>query len=103
MPTINKAPKRNTYVKHTDSSKAYNCPQWKHLRASYIMKHPLCEMCLEEGKIKPVEEVHHKIPISTGIDELQMKDLLLDENNLIGLCEEHHHLIHNKIRKDGLI
>lgn len=33
---------------------------WKRIRDRYAAKHPLCEKCLEEGRITPVEEVHHK-------------------------------------------
>lgn len=33
---------------------------WQKIRARYVKLHPFCEMCLKEGKIVPVEQVHHK-------------------------------------------
>lgn len=99
MPTLNKAPKRFTYKKHTDTSKAYNCTQWKNLRQYYYTLHPLCEMCLKEDKITPTTEIHHIRPISTADNDLDMKDLLLDQNNLMALCDYHHHQLHNKMRE----
>ena len=29
---------------------------WHRIRARYAAAHPLCEMCLNEGRLKPVEE-----------------------------------------------
>ena len=64
------------------------------------MEHPLCEACLQEGKVTPADEIHHIRPISTGDNELQMKDIAYDPYNLMALCEYHHHQIHNnKITK----
>lgn len=98
MPTINKPKKKSTYVKHTVTSKAYNS-DWKKLRDSYLMISPLCEMCLLEDKTTPTEEIHHVKPLSTAKDELEMMELLLDSNNLMALCKNHHHQIHNELRK----
>ena len=39
---------------------------WKRIRDHYAAVHPLCEMCLKEGRLTPVEEVHHIVPISQG-------------------------------------
>ena len=39
---------------------------WKRIRDRYVHKHPLCEMCLKQGRYKPVEEVHHIVPLSEG-------------------------------------
>lgn len=98
MPEIKKPKKRSTYKKHSENNKAYNS-SWNKLRNSYIMSHPLCEMCLVEGITKEAEEVHHKIPISTTDDPLEKMELLLDSNNLMSLCKAHHHKIHNNLRK----
>lgn len=95
MPTLYKPKQRNSdYKKQNTASKAYNCSQWRNLRASYLMQHPLCERCLQKEIISPAIEVHHIIPISTFDDELRQKDLLLDGNNLMALCKECHHTIH---------
>lgn len=102
MPTINKPPKRNTYKKHGKNlliSKIYNSSNWVKLRESYIMEHPLCEHCLKEGIIEPATEVHHKFEISNGKDEMEMKEIAYNANNLESLCTKCHHNEHNKRRK----
>lgn len=99
MPTIKKLKKISNYQRHGKAldiyNKVYNTTQWRKLRQSYLMKHPLCEKCLESNKITPAVEIHHITPISTGKDDLEMKDLGFNPSNLMALCEECHHKIHN--------
>lgn len=51
---------------------------WTRIRHRYANKHPLCEICLKEGRYKPVEEVHHILPLAEGGTH--------DESNLMSLC-----------------
>lgn len=101
MPTISKPPKK-TYKKHSKNlqiSKLYNTTQWVRLRESYLMEHPLCEMCEQEGIVRAATEVHHVYEISNGQDELEMMDIALNPhkyNGLMALCSECHHKIHHK-------
>ena len=37
---------------------------WKRIRDKYVAGHPFCELCYQEGIIVPVDEVHHKLPLS---------------------------------------
>lgn len=104
MPTITRMKRKTNYKKNlstksSDITKIYNSQNWKKLRNAYLMEHPLCEKCLEDGIIKPTKEIHHIQPISSGENELRMKELALDPTNLMALCEECHHEIHNKNRK----
>lgn len=103
MPTINKGKKVSNYKRHDKAldiyNKVYNTTQWRKLRQSYLMEHPLCEMCLKENKVRPAVEVHHITPISTAKDDLEMKDLGFNPSNLMALCEECHHKIHNEMKK----
>lgn len=100
MPTINRSTRKKYYQKKDKSEliykNVYNTRLWRSIRESYIINHPLCEKCLEHGKISPTEEVHHVIPISTADDVLKMKELGFDYNNLMALCKDCHHQIHNK-------
>ncbi len=103
MPTINKGKKVNNYVKH-DKAKdiykyVYNTSQWRKLREAYLMLHPLCEMCEKDGKVNEAVEVHHITPISNANDELEMKELGYNPDNLMALCEECHHKLHNEMKK----
>ena len=59
---------------------------WKRIRDSYVKTHPFCELCFEKGVIVPVEEVHHKLPLSEGGTH--------DRDNLISLCKSCHAKIH---------
>ena len=67
MPTLNlqKKTKKETNQRneHTPNRelrhKYYNTPEWKKLRETYIKEHPLCEDCLNEGKVVPAEDIHH--------------------------------------------
>lgn len=98
MPTIQKQPKKKPdYTKKGNNAiaaKLYNSPFWKNLRKAKIQANPVCEMCLEEGKISPTEEIHHIKPILSGKDELEMAQIAYDYDNLISLCKECHHKIH---------
>lgn len=55
----------NRYQRPADSNKKYG-RAWKRIRDRYAAAHPLCELCLKEGRLTPVEEVHHIVPLSQG-------------------------------------
>lgn len=61
---------------------------WDKVRRLKVMKDPLCEICLKEDKITPVEIVHHIKPMD------ERPDLLLDMDNLQSVCRYHHARIH---------
>lgn len=59
---------------------------WKRIRDSYVKEHPFCELCFEKGILVPVDEVHHKLPLSEGGTH--------ERSNLIALCKSCHAKIH---------
>lgn len=61
---------------------------WKRIRDRYVHKHPLCELCLKEGRYVAVEEVHHIVPLAEGGSN--------DESNLMSLCRSCHEKIHRE-------
>ncbi len=75
------------FVRGYDGNKRYG-PQWRKIRTRYVKKHPLCEMCLKEGRFVPVEEVHHIVPLAEGGTN--------DESNLMALCRSCHERIHRE-------
>lgn len=75
----------NKYERSPESKKAYDY-QWRKLRALYISHHPICERCAKEGRIVPVEEVHHIIPVNQGGKNVW--------SNLMSLCKSCHTKIH---------
>ena len=99
MPTINKKKiktKPTPYPREgVNYAKYYNSCLWKHLRNSWIREHPVCEICYQQGIIKNAEHVHHIRPWSKGIDDEERWSLLLDEDNIVSLCEAHHKAVHN--------
>ncbi|HOK59588.1 MAG TPA: HNH endonuclease signature motif containing protein [Candidatus Dojkabacteria bacterium] len=69
----------------------YNTGRWREMRVMYLMKQPICEVCKKEFAV----EVHHKIPISTGVDRSEILKLGFDADNLMALCSNCHRRIHN--------
>lgn len=71
---------------------------WKRIRDRHIAQNPLCEVCKKNGKLTPVEEVHHIVPLSQGGTH--------EDSNLMSLCKACHSEItaksgdrwHNKSR-----
>lgn len=93
MPTINKATKKRTYKKNDRNAQIasiYNSTIWKNMRLSYIIQHPICEYCA-----RPATEVHHIQYISSGRNLEEMQRIAYDQDNLIALCTECHHNVHN--------
>lgn len=71
----------NKYLRNTKLRKQYG-NKWRKVRKRYVEEHPLCEMCEQQGKITPAEEVHHIVPISQGGTH--------DQENLMSLCKSCH-------------
>lgn len=59
---------------------------WHKLRSKYVQSHPYCEKCLEQGKLAPVKDVHHIVPLSRGGKN--------EMSNLMSLCHSCHEKIH---------
>ncbi|MHB1651403.1 MAG: HNH endonuclease [Desulfitobacteriaceae bacterium] len=57
---------------------------WKRLRKMYLREHPLCEDCLEQGRLEPATEVHHKEKVR------EHPELRLAISNLRALSKECH-------------
>lgn len=75
------------YERASDVNKTYG-RAWKRIRDRYAAQHPLCEMCEAEGKLTPMEEVHHKLPVSKGGTHAR--------DNLMSLCRSCHTKIHHR-------
>ena len=78
----------NKYERSADVNKKYG-RAWKRIRDRYAAAHPLCEMCLKEGRLTPVEEVHHIVPLSQGGTHRN--------DNLMSLCQSCHTKIHHDL------
>ena len=91
MPSIPKGnPKRPWHVERAaqegrtqKNHKIYNSRRWKQLRLLHLAEHPLCVVCLVEGKTEPARVVDHIKPINWG-------GRPWDRANLQSLCDRHH-------------
>jgi 5-methylcytosine-specific restriction protein A len=77
----------NRYERDRETSKRYN-RAWKRIRDAYVAAHPLCEECLKQGRVVPVDQVHHIVPLREGGTN--------DFSNLVSLCSACHARIHAK-------
>ena len=75
----------NKYSRSPDHNKRYG-REWRRIRNLYASQHPLCERCLLEGKITPLDVVHHILPLNRGGTN--------DWGNLRSLCNSCHQLTH---------
>ena len=73
------------YERQPDVGKKYG-RAWKRIRDRYVQEHPFCERCFEEGRMTPVEDVHHIIPVKEGGTHAK--------ENLMSLCKSCHNKIH---------
>ena len=78
----------NKYTRSNNHNKRYG-REWKRIRDRYANSHPLCEMCLKEGRYTPMTEVHHILPIKQGGTN--------ENSNLMSLCHSCHEKIHHKL------
>ena len=76
------------YARAPDVSQKYGSA-WKRARDRYAAAHPFCERCYEAGRLVPVREVHHILPVSRGGTN--------EESNLMSLCQSCHNKIHHEL------
>ena len=71
----------NKYKRDPNTYKRYG-NRWRKIRQLYIKEHPVCELCERKNILRPVEEVHHIIPLSKGGTHRK--------ENLMSLCKSCH-------------
>ena len=52
----------------------YGTARWQRFREWYRSKHPLCELCLEQGLTVPMDCVDHVVEIRDGGDPLSAEN-----------------------------
>lgn len=83
-----------------DYQKLLNAKAWKFLRAWYLQRHPLCEMCKKEGYVRSAIDVHHKIPVESAKTPAEMWHLCYNPSNLQALCISCHVKVHKEMGKN---
>ena len=69
------------YGRDPEGKKRYG-RTWRKVRERFLQAHPLCEMCLKQGRATPATEVHHILPLGRGGSN--------HESNLSSLCKRCH-------------
>lgn len=82
-------------VNHAKRQEVYNTALWKKMRLAHLMEHPLCEICLLEGKTTLGEHVHHIHSFMDANDRNERDKLAFDSNNLMTVCVNCHERLHN--------
>lgn len=99
-----KRPKKELgYKKSKEWSEFYQSRLWSNLRSWYMSEHPLCENCLKYGINTPATDCHHRKPFRLGATKDEKWELFSNPQNLLALCSECHHRIHNKINETGTL
>lgn len=91
-----KKKKKKSPSKELSHKLVYNRDKWRKLRNYKLQQNPLCEVCLENGKVTAATEVHHITSFMQGTTNLQIEFLGFDYNNLMSLCTECHLNKHKK-------
>lgn len=77
----------------------YQNKGWKRLRDWFMSTHLICEDCMFEGRSVPAANCHHRVPFSWFVDDKDRMTALLDEDNLVALCEDCHHKRHKELKR----
>ena len=54
----------------------YSTQRWQRLRRLKLAEHPLCQACLQVGRIEPATVVDHHTPVTAGGEAFPALDLL---------------------------
>ena len=74
----------------SSSQRGYDL-RWAKFRRWYVDRHPLCEECQAKGIVRPMEELHHIIPVA------KRPDLRLAVENIVSLCRSCHAVAHRQV------
>ena len=85
IPPISKKTTGFTKEHKSENYDFYNSRAWRELRKWHIERNPVCQWCLEEGKVNYKDKIiiDHIIEIKDGGDRL-------NQDNLQTLCLPHH-------------
>lgn len=75
--------------------------RWLRLRKWKLSRQPLCERCMEEGRVRAATEVHHVVPVQDGMSAIEKRRLALNPHNLRSLCHDCHVITHTEMGRSG--
>ena len=71
--------------------------RWRKARLGFLVSHPLCCMCQDDGKIEPATTVDHRIPHKGD------QKLFWDKGNWQALCTSHHNATKQRAEARGVV
>lgn len=71
----------NKFGRTSEEKSRYNY-KWRKIRAIFLSRNPLCEVCRQNGRFTTATEVHHIKPLADGGTN--------DFKNLMALCKSCH-------------
>ena len=78
--------------------KLMNSREWREIRTAKLNLNPLCEVCARKGYVRAANTVHHIREVESGKTEQECRQLAFAFANLMSVCREHHHELHNDMR-----
>lgn len=103
MPWLKKPPRRARTRSSNEHKKIagrlYNKSAWRRLRDDTLSRLPYCVVCLcriNEPMLRRAEQVHHLVPILSGMDDEQRAALAYAPDNVAPLCCRCHRQIHEQ-------
>lgn len=88
--------------KDPEYRKLINSARWREVRRRKLSDNPLCEDCLQNDMVTGATEVHHVIPIESGMTFAEKSRLAYDIHNLKSLCHECHVKEHIRMGRSGV-
>jgi 5-methylcytosine-specific restriction protein A len=65
----------NRNARDPEMQKLYESADWRRLRAIYLKRNPLCEVCYAKSRIMPAVICDHKVEIKDGGAKLDMENV----------------------------
>ena len=84
-----------------DYNRLIHAAKWVNLRRMKLTSNPLCEDCLENGRITFASEVHHVKPVEDALTAADKEALMYDPHNLRSLCHACHVAAHVSLGRGG--
>lgn len=88
-------------IKRIERQNIYQSKRWKLLRQYYLNLHPLCEICLARGIIKPADDVHHADSFLNYNGDKRI-EVAFDKDNLVSVCRQCHNWLHRNGTTHGI-
>lgn len=88
-------------AKDKDYIKMIQSRRWSTLRRQVLSEHPTCARCDEEGRLRLAVEVHHVVPVESGLTITEKSRLMFNRSNLTPLCHACHVITHTEMGRSG--